>query len=198
VTCAWFVTGAVLGGLVLGAGTAVLALLVGGLPAWVALVAIAVAVASDLRLGGFALPVHPRQVAESWLRTYRPWVYGLGFGVQIGVGFATYVMTAATYLVVVLAALTGSWQVGLLSGVVFGLVRGLAVLLSATTRTPADLMRLYQRLEQTSAGSRGGVIALELLAAVALQPAAAVPALALVLVRLARRSPRRGAAPATR
>ena len=39
-----------------------------------------------LHLGGFILPVHHRQVNERWLDQFRPWVYGAGFGWQIGDG----------------------------------------------------------------------------------------------------------------
>jgi len=51
--------------------------------------------------------LHTRQVNDEWLARFRPWVYGAGFGWQIGVGFATYIMTGGLYLMVVLAALTG-------------------------------------------------------------------------------------------
>ena len=35
-------------------------------------------------VGGFRLPSHTRQVNEAWLDEYRGWVYGGGFGWQIG------------------------------------------------------------------------------------------------------------------
>ena len=63
---------------------------------------------SDTRLGGFRLPFHSRQVNERWLDQFRPWVYGAGFGWQIGAGLVTYIKTAALYLMIVLAALTAS------------------------------------------------------------------------------------------
>ena len=50
------------------------------------------------RVGGFRLPWHHRQVNEQWLDHYRPWLYGVGFGWQIGCGLATYIMTASVYL----------------------------------------------------------------------------------------------------
>ena len=55
---------------------------------------------------GSGCPV-TRQVNEVWLDRYRSWVYGAGFGWQIGVGLATYIVTAAVYLTIALAALTG-------------------------------------------------------------------------------------------
>ena len=113
-TAAWFVLGAVLGGATLGVGAAVLAAGVGLLDLsgtsalGVAAALAAVTIASDLNLGGFRLPSHTRQVNECWLDQFRSWVYGGGFGWQIGVGLATYVTTAAVYLMIAMAALTGS------------------------------------------------------------------------------------------
>ena len=52
--------------------------------------------------GGF----HRYSVDERWLVKYRRWIYAGGYGVQIGTGFATYVMTAGVYLLLVLAGLT--------------------------------------------------------------------------------------------
>ena len=36
-----------------------------------------------------------RQVNEDWIGRYRGWVYGAGFGAQLGLGFAVFVMTCA-------------------------------------------------------------------------------------------------------
>ena len=52
----------------------------------IACAAAILAAASDSRLGGFHLPFHSRQVNERWLDQFRPWVYGAGFGWQIGAG----------------------------------------------------------------------------------------------------------------
>lgn len=160
VTAAWFVLGAVAGGLVLGAGSAVLALVVGvlGLPGPVLVglgaAATLVCLAADTGAGGVRLPLHPRQVDETWLVQYRRWIYAAGFGAQIGLGLATYVMTAATYLLVVLAVLTGSPTAAVGVGAVFGLVRGSAVLLSARARTPGALRALHLRLAALEPWSR--------------------------------------------
>ena len=51
-------------------------------------------------------PFFKRQVNEYWLGRYRAWVYGSGFGWQIGAGVTTYIMTAAVFLTVALGALT--------------------------------------------------------------------------------------------
>src|SRR5690242_12319505 len=81
VTAAWYVAGATAGGAVLGLACAAGAAGVARLhPAhavtWsVAAACAVVAVLSDLRLGGWSLPVHPRQVDERWLTAYRRWIY---------------------------------------------------------------------------------------------------------------------------
>jgi hypothetical protein len=158
-TAAWYVAGAVAGGALLGGGCAVVAAAVGRLHLPAALVwtlvlaAAAVAVASDSRAVGFSLPDHPRQVDERWLTAYRRWIYAGGYGLQIGTGFATYIMTAALYLMVVLAALSGSAASAFLVGVGFGAVRGLTLLVVARARTPDRLRALVARVDSLDAAS---------------------------------------------
>ncbi len=171
-TALWFVAGAVAGGVTLGLALALLALGVGaaGLSSLtVALVACAasvIAAASDAQIGGFALPFHHRQVNERWLDQFRPWVYGAGFGWQIGTGLVTYVKTAAVYLLTVLAALTGSWWAAVLLGALFGLVRGLAVFLGRSITSPASLAAFHRHFTRLGPVVLGGVVATELVAAV--------------------------------
>lgn len=164
-TVGWFIVGAALGGVALGAAIAGLAALVSVLGwsaatvAVVAAVAAAVGVASDLRLGGFHLPLIPRQVNEVWVARYRRWVYAVSFGAQIGVGLSTYVMTAAVYLMIVLAALTASPLTGGLVGLGFGVARGLAILLGSRLSTPAAIRRFHERFEGLAPVSRAVAIA---------------------------------------
>ena len=50
---------------------------------------------------GWEAPTCPsvaRQVNEDWMRSYRGWVYGVGFGFQLGLGFLTVVSASAVYL----------------------------------------------------------------------------------------------------
>jgi hypothetical protein len=175
-TTLWFIAGSMAGGAGLGLGGAVLAALLRPLPDRAALLLAGagclVALAADLRVAGFQLPLHPRQVNELWLMRYRRWLYAAGFGVQIGVGFATYIMTAATYLVLVLAGLTGSPALAISAGLLFGLVRGLAVLLSSRCRTAAALHRLHARLSGLEPASLRTVMLIESAAAVTLGLAA--------------------------
>ena len=166
-TAAWFILGATLGGATLGLGAALLAAGVGALDlapeaalGATALLA-AVTVASDLNLGGFRLPSHARQVNEAWLDEFRSWVYGGGFGWQIGVGLATFVTTAAVYLMIAMAALTGSPLVAFLLMTGFGLVRGLAVLLGRRLTTPERMFALHRRLEQLLPTAQRAIVAVQ-------------------------------------
>jgi hypothetical protein len=150
-TAAWFVTGAMVGGATLGLLMAGLALAVGSLhlseavSGSIALMAALAAAGSDSGIAGFRLPFHRRQVNERWLDRYRPWAYGAGFGWQIGCGLATYITTAAVYLMIVLGALTGRPVVALAVGTGFGLLRGLAVLLTRHLTDPSELRAFHRR-----------------------------------------------------
>jgi hypothetical protein len=172
VTAAWYVAGGILGGITLGAVAAGLAEAVrvlevpGGVRIGVAVGAALVAAASDGRLGGFSLPIHRRQVNELWLDRFRSWVYGLGFGWQIGTGYVTYIMTAALSLAVVLAALTGSPPAALAVGTVFGLVRGLAVLLGRGIVSPAALTSFHRGFAAAGEPVRRALVGVELAVAV--------------------------------
>ncbi len=151
VTATWFVVGAVLGGLTLGACSAALAVVTNTIvpsataAGLCALGATLIALCSDTGIAGVRLPVHHRQVNERWLDAYRPWVYGAGFGWQIGAGLVTYITTAAVYLVVVLSAFAGSPAAALAVGGAFGLVRGLAVTLTRGVSSPTALLEFHRR-----------------------------------------------------
>lgn len=185
VTAAWFVVAAGVGGAALGALGAIGAAVVEsmGLAAedrvLVALVVVAVAAGFDADLVSPRLPHHRRQVNEVWLDQFRGWVYGAGFGVQIGAGLATYIMTAAVYLVVVLGALSARPWAAVGLGVAFGSARGLAVLAGASVTTPERLVTLHRRLDAWREPVRVAVVAVELVAAVAFAVQTSRPALAL-------------------
>lgn len=149
-----YVIGSLLGGAAVGALSGLLGSLV---PAalrsspWLLLPLAAVLLVTlvlDLGIGGTSLPVWKRQVDVAWLSRYRGWVYGLGFGAQLGFGVVTIVTSATTYAMVVFAALTGHVVAGLVIGVAFGLVRSAPSLLMARVHTPADLHRVFGRLER--------------------------------------------------
>jgi hypothetical protein len=106
-----------------------------------------VGLALDLRVGGLELPSWRRQVDEQWLTRYRGWVYGVGFGAQLGFGLVTIITSSTTYAVVLLALLSGSPGAGLLIGGVFGLVRALPSVLMAGVRDRAGLHRIFSTVE---------------------------------------------------
>lgn len=152
-SAAWFIVGASAGGASLGIIVSLLSQLVwmARLPDTGALATISVfglvTAASDLRIRGRALPFHRRQVNELWLDRFRPWVYASSFGWQIGFGLATYVTTAAIYLMIVVGIVAASPVAAFASAVVFGLVRGLAVLLGHNVTTTARLVSFHARLD---------------------------------------------------
>jgi hypothetical protein len=184
-TAAWFVVGGVVGGATMGLGAAALAAVVGrlgpaaGVTLGLAAVAALLTAGSDLKVLGFQLPIHPRQVNEVWLGKYRSWVYGAGFGWQIGTGFATYIMTAAVYLTVVLAALTGSAPVAFGIGVLFGLVRGSAIFLGAGITSTERLAAFHHRFDAAAEPVRRAVIGVQLAVAAVAASALWAPGLAI-------------------
>src|ERR687889_382232 len=70
-------------------------------------IAVAAAVVVDM-VPGLRPPGPRRQVNEAWLHRYRGWVYGAGFGLQLGLGVTTIVSTAAVYATGAAAFLAGS------------------------------------------------------------------------------------------
>lgn len=157
----WWVTvtayglGSLLGGLTVGSLAAALGTL---LPtAWrasswalgVVALLIVIGLLLDLRLGRTRLPTWRRQVDEAWLARYRGWVYGLGFGTQLGFGLVTIVTSSTTYAMVGVAVLCG-WPGGLWIGLAFGLVRALPTLFLRRVERPADLHRLFATLEKNA------------------------------------------------
>ena len=149
-TVASTVAGALLGALAGGAGGL---LRVEATAPWAVGVLITALLAGAAVDGGrlpVDLPHWRRQVDERWLSSYRGWVYGAGYGAQLGAAFATIVPTAATYVMVIAAVLTGDWRAGALVGGVFGLTRAVPLLLLARVRTPAALRAVHGRLEDAA------------------------------------------------
>jgi hypothetical protein len=167
-TATAYVAGSTLGGLTIGSALGGL----GALHPLPLLVAGALgAVALGAELAGRVPTVH-RQVDEDWLTRYRGWVYGLGYGAQLGVGVVTIVTSAATYLALALCLLSGSLLSGAAIGGVFGLVRALPLLLLRGADSPAALHRAATRLDRLAGWSRQATTG-TLVAATALLLAAA-------------------------
>lgn len=162
VTAWWYLLGALAGGVTLGAFMAILGRLIGpiteGQQLLVLALAALVSVVSDGRLGGLQLPGHDRQVNEHWLDRYRAWVYGAGFGWQIGFGLSTYIMTAGVYWLVIAGVIGNSAVNALLLGTVFGLIRGMAVFAASEIKDRDSMAAFHRLFEQWRQPVRRGMI----------------------------------------
>jgi hypothetical protein len=162
VTVVAYVIGSAAGGVVSGAalGAAGSRLV---LPAVVALalasVLLLLAAAVDGRFARRLLPIGRRQVDVAWLATYRGWVYGAGYGFQLGLGAVTVVTTALLPALAVIALLTGSAATGAGLGLVFGLARAVPILATRRIAAPADLRRFAVTVNAwLSPARRAGVV----------------------------------------
>lgn len=108
--------------------------------------AAAVGLAADFGVLGLRVPSITRQVNEDWLTTYRGWIYGVGFGFQLGLGWATIITTSTVWLTFIAAALTGSLLQALLIGVIFGVARGAFIFATIGIDDPASLRRLFRTI----------------------------------------------------
>jgi hypothetical protein len=149
-----------LGSIVLGDGGDAARLVVLG-------VLLAVAMAFDLGVGGLRLPTVRRQVDERWLTAYRGWVYGLGFGFQLGTGVATIVSTAAVYVVLAACLLTGDPLLGAAIGALFGTVRAATLLAAIRVTDPSRLVDLGSRLARWEPRARRMGLAVQLVLCIA-------------------------------
>lgn len=146
-TAAAFTAGAVLAGAALG-------LLLGAIGSWIGstrtqlLLATAVVAitAAGLDFFGVTPPGPSRQVNENWIGAFRGWVYGGGFGLQLGLGLATYVVTWGIYAFLASALLTASPTFGAITGVTFGLGRSLSVLAAGFVDRPSRLTSFNRRM----------------------------------------------------
>jgi hypothetical protein len=143
--------GALAGGLSGALGAAVLGDV--AVHARLALLAAAVLAAAVLDARG-AVPGPRRQVDEGWLDAYRGWVYGLGFGAQLGLGLTTVVTSAATYAAMLAALLSASPIAGAAIVGCFGAVRGLTPLLAAGIREPRELIVFHTAMARWRTPSR--------------------------------------------
>jgi hypothetical protein len=159
-TAGWYLAGSVAGGTAVGFALGAAGGLLPLTPSAVALAIVVLAGAGTLvDLGLGRLPTIHRQVNEDWLRQYRSWVVGAGYGAQLGAGFVTIVTTAAVYLTFALAMLTGSALAGAAVGAVFGLSRALPVLAQRRATTAARVGAIHRRLEAWAPGARRAAVA---------------------------------------
>jgi hypothetical protein len=160
VAVAWYVLGSIAGGatfgLLFGSLGHVLETMFGSPPVAATLIAIAAIAAmldGPLR-HTVPLPTIRRQVNEDWLTLYRNWVYGVGFGVQLGAGLLTIVTSWLIYAMVTCLLVIGDVRVGLLTGFIFGLVRALPILAGSRVTSTGRLLALHQRINATAGTMR--------------------------------------------
>jgi hypothetical protein len=109
----------------------------------------AIGALADLRVvQPIRTPTHRRQVPDRWLYTYRGWVYGAGFGLQLGLAFATVINSSLVYLMALAAILVGSPEAAAVIGAAFGCARAAALVPAMRVRTPSELMRMTRLLDE--------------------------------------------------
>ena len=171
VTLTAYVLGCLLGGATIGILLGLVGSLLPTLP--VLLIAGIACLAAALADATGRLPIGRRQVDEDWLARYRGWVYGLGFGYQLGLGVVTVVTSAATVAVLAIALLTQSVLGGLAVGLVFGGARALPALLLGRADSHEELRKVAGGLESRAGlGARVTTAALATAGAVLLIGAA--------------------------
>jgi hypothetical protein len=155
-----FVIGATAAGAALGAALATLGAIIvpPSVGAQVRLVALAAVLAAAVALDSIprAVPGPRRQVDERWLDEYRGWVYGLGYGAQLGLAVTTVVSSAGTYTALIAAVLAPAPAAGALIMGCFGAIRGLTLLAGARIRTPLQLLSMHRALGRWRSRVRWG------------------------------------------
>lgn len=159
VTVGAYVLGSLAGGALTGAALGGLGQVMLGWvsnPARLATLAMVALVGLTLDARRAEVPTWRRQVDEDWLTRYRGWVYGLGFGFQLGLGVVTIVTSSTLYVMLVAALLTASPVAGLAIGVLFGLSRSLPLSAMWWIRSPAALLDSHRRLSRWSVPAERG------------------------------------------
>ena len=133
VACATFAAGALAGGIATFGGLALLgqALGAGGAAAIAVAAAVALAAAAGEARGARIVPQVRRQVPESWRRVLPlPLAAGL-YGILLGLGFTTFILTFAVWALAGVSVALGDPALGLLVGLGFGIGRTLPVVVLA-------------------------------------------------------------------
>jgi hypothetical protein len=133
VACLTFALGALAGGIVTFGGLALLgsALGAGGAGALAVAAAVALVAAAGEARGARIVPQVRRQVPESWRRVMPvPLAAGL-YGVLLGLGFTTFILSFAVWALAGVSVALGDPALGLLVGLGFGIGRTLPVVVLA-------------------------------------------------------------------
>jgi len=108
-------------------------------------------VAALLEFARVPVPSSHRQVNERWIGAYRSWVYGGGFGLQLGTGFLTHVVTWAVPAVFLAELLLANPGTGALVGAAFGGGRWLLLGAAGWIDRPSRLSRFTATLARWAA-----------------------------------------------
>jgi hypothetical protein len=162
VTVGAFLIGSAVAGVVAGATLGALGgfVLPGSLSSRVRLALLAAAIAAALALDAAGrVPGPRRQVDERWLDQYRGWVYGVGYGGQLGLAVITVVSSAATYVALLAAFLAGRAAPGVVIVGSYGVVRGLTPLVAARVHSQRRLLALHRALDRWRTPARWAAVA---------------------------------------
>jgi hypothetical protein len=147
ITVTWYLLGSIAGGLTIGTTAGMLgSWLPSGTWRVAGIVVLGLLGAILDGIGRVPTALH-RQVDQNWIERYRGWVYGLGFGFQLGMGVVTIVTTTSVYTTIGVAFLLGSPMLGAIVGVAFGLARATAIIIVAGASEPARLRAAIRRLQ---------------------------------------------------
>ncbi len=159
-TAASFTVGAVAVGAAIGALAGLTGRSFDGTWRWIAIAGAAL-LAGILDIARVTPPGPRRQVNEDWIGAFRGWVYGIGFGAQLGAGAATYVVTWGVWATLAAAFLSGGAPAGAVVGAAFGLGRSLLLLLAGRIDRPSRLTSFNRRMaDLASPVARGVALAL--------------------------------------
>jgi sulfite exporter TauE/SafE len=113
-------------------------------------------IAGILDFVGPKAPGPARQVNETWIGSFRGWVYGGAFGLELGLGVFTYVVTWGVYAALASALLTTSPLAGAMVGATFGIGRSLSVLAAGYVDRPSRLVSFNRALAKAGPLVRTG------------------------------------------
>lgn len=108
--------------------------------------AVAVVASGVLDIAAVKAPGPARQVNETWIGAFRGWVYGGAFGIELGLGSLTYVVTWGVFAFYLAAFFTASPSAGAVVGATFGFGRSLGLWLAARVDRPSRLTSFNRRL----------------------------------------------------
>lgn len=161
VTITAFTIGSALGGAGLGLSAGVVG-------AWwnpsartgLAVVALGAAAAAISDLVAWTPPSLRRQVDRTWMTRFRGWVYGVGYGLQLGCALVTYISSWATWLMVVAMVVVADIRWAVAMGTLHGLGRAASLWTTMGLDTPDAIRRHHRRLQGWYPSARAASIAL--------------------------------------